>query len=262
MTLSVVVVARNEAEMIVPCLRALQFADEVVVVVDSRSDDETEQLARDMHARVVVREFTNFAAFKNAAIEIATGEWTLVVDADERVSPALAREILSVTRTELDAARVTFDNYFFGKKMEWGGWQEQHIRLFRTAGGTYTGDIHETLRLPPGSKVGDLTHHMIHLSHRSVKHNLLKTMQYVDVQAMELLQQRHPPVTPRTLFAVVVREFGSRFLRRRGFRDGMPGVIESLYQPFSLFAVHVRLWELQQGSRIDDAYRRLDDGEQ
>ena len=93
MTLSAVLAVRNEEPMLERGLELLRFCDEIVVVVDSRSGDRTEEIARRHTDRVWVEDFRDFAALKNAAIERATGDWVLMVDADERVTPALAREI-------------------------------------------------------------------------------------------------------------------------------------------------------------------------
>ena len=93
MSLSAVLAVRNEESMIERCLELLSFCDEIVVVVDSRTDDRTEEIARRHTENVWVSEFRDFASHKNSAIERASGDWVLLLDADERVTPALAREI-------------------------------------------------------------------------------------------------------------------------------------------------------------------------
>jgi hypothetical protein len=254
---SVVVAVRDEAEMIDGCLRRLDWADDVIVVVDDRTQDDTAARATAAGATVLHHTFTTFAGIKNAGIDAARHEWVFVVDADERVTAALTREVERALTSPYDAYRVPIRNYFFGGEMQHGGWStERPVRLFRRTA-RYQGDIHETLDLG-GARVGDLTAPLLHFSHRSIGQNVAKTRHYADIQAAEMLAAGHPRVTRWTLTKVVAGEFVRRMILRQGWRDGMPGFIEGVYQPFSLFVVHVRLWELQQQTSLADQYRNLD----
>lgn len=258
--LTAVIIVRDDADMLAGALRGLTFVDEVVVLVDDRTKDASFAEATRLGTRVIMAPFENFSQFKNLAISHAKSPWVLVIDADERIPHALALEILAqLKRGDADALILPCTNYFFGRRMCHGGWQlDDHIRLFRVDAGHYAGDIHETLVLSPGTVIKRLTTPMAHFSHRSITHNLKKTMQYADVQAAELAANGAPQVRPWHLARVVLREFVHRFLRERGYRDGMPGIIECLYQPFSLFCVHVRLWEMQLTPDLDTRYRRLE----
>jgi glycosyltransferase involved in cell wall biosynthesis len=207
---------------------------------------------------VYVREFDDFSAQKNFALDQANGEWILVVDADERITPALAAEITSVLAA--NPPKVAFDierlNFFFGRPMRYGGWNESHVRLVRAGRARYENAIHETFKLD--GPVGRLREPMWHFSHRSIEHMLRKTVTFGGVQSQDLLEAGARPVTGFTLVATVVREFVFRLIRRRGYRDGMPGLIEALYQPFSLFCVQVMLWQLQRRPSIAETYNRLE----
>jgi glycosyltransferase involved in cell wall biosynthesis len=258
MTLSAVIAARDEEQMLPGCLRLLAFADEIVVVVDSRSSDRTEAIAREATERVYVREFDDFSAQKNFGLEQASGDWTLVVDADERITPALAAEIRSILAT--DPAESAFEierlNFFLGRPMRHGGWSERLVRLVRTSGARYRNAIHETFALD--EPVGRLREPMWHFSHRSIEDMLEKTVTFGRVQARDLHAGGAPPVTAPRLVATILRELAFRMVRRRGYRDGLPGVIEALYQPFSLFCVRVMLWQLQQQPSLEETYGRLE----
>ena len=87
---------------------------------------------------------------------------------------------------------------------------------------------------------------------------LAKTIRFGGVQSLELYEQGAPRVTALTLAKVILRELAWRLVRRRGWKDGMPGVIESLYQPFSLFCVHVMLWQRQRGVTLWETYQQLE----
>jgi len=254
---SVVVAARDESDMIDGCLRRLSWADEVIVVVDDRSTDDTVARASRFGATVVSHSFRTFAGIKNAGIDAASHDWVLIVDADERVTVELAAEVTRAAASTQDAFRVPIRNYFFGGEMRHGGWNERPVRLFRRSAARYSGDIHETLDVSRIT-VGDLTSPLVHFSHRSIAHNVAKTQHYADVQAAEMLAAGHPKVTRWTLTKVLVGEFVRRVVVRQGWRDGMPGFIEGVYQPLSMFVVYVRLWELQQQTPLADQYDALD----
>lgn len=258
--LSAIVLARDEADMLPGCLARLGFADEVVVVVDDRSTDNTANVATAAGARVLPCRFSTFAQAKQAGIDAATGEWILIVDADERVSPGLAEEVRSIVAENgpADAWRVPIRNWFLGQAMRHGGWADEHpVRLARRCGTRLTGEIHESI-VTSGVTVADCTHPFEHLSHRSIHHDLGKTRSWLDLAAQEVGARNPRPVTARRLWCVVARELAWRFLRRQGWRDGTVGTIESLYQAFSGFAVLARLWEMQQSPGPEDLYRELE----
>ncbi len=198
------------------------------------------------------------AGVKNAAIDLAGGDWVLVVDADERVSTPLATEIRNVLQGDHSAYRIPIENWFYGGRVRHGGGREQPIRLVKAGVTRYIGDIHEVLDLPTEASVGVLRNGLTHFSHRSIGDNLAKTRHYAELQAREMLAAGHPPVTWRTLMRIVSGQVGRRLLYGRAFRDGVPGLIEAVYQPFSMFCVYAHLWELQQSGSVLERYEQID----
>lgn len=259
MKLAAVLAVRDEAAMVEPCLALLDFVDELVVVVDARSTDATESIARRYTDRVFVRTFDDFAAQKNFAIEQSTADWILVVDADERVPPVLAAEIRAAIERApaADAFTIPFRNFFYGREMRHGGWQEQQVRLIRRRAARYEGDVHE--RFPADVTTAQLREAMWHFSHRAIADNLHKTASMGDVQAGELMLRGSPAVSRHSLARTAVSEVFSRLVRARGYRDGLPGFIESLYQAFSMFSVQAMVWEKQQEPSITARYFALED---
>lgn len=259
-TVSVVIAVRDEETMLPGCLERLGFANEVVVILDDRTTDRSNDIAEAWGATVVSHRFTSFAAAKNLGIDRATGHWVLIVDADERISARLAAEIDRVVSETRDAYRAPIANYFYGRQMSHGGWSEERpVRLWRRGSGRYEGRIHEVVKLTEGCEVGELINPIVHFSHRSVLDNLRKTAEYADLEARAMLAEGSAPVTPSTLVRVAARELLRRLVRRRAWRDGMPGWIEALYQPLSLLAVRARLWELQQEPSVAERYRLLEE---
>ncbi len=183
----------------------------------------------------------------------------MLVDADERITPALAKEILDTLAGDPEEWGFTLEivSFFLGQRMYHGGWQQHHLRLVRREQARWQGAIHERLSIPP-ERVGQLREEMWHFSHRSIQEMLAKTIRFGEVQARELHERGAPRVTVWTLGRLMLREFAWRMVRRRGYKDGMPGVIESLYQPFSLFCVHVMLWQRQRGETLKQTYDELE----
>jgi glycosyltransferase involved in cell wall biosynthesis len=259
MRLSAVLAVRDEELMLERGLRLLGFCDEIVVVVDARTTDETEEIARRYTDRVWVEHFEDFSQHKNAAISRARGEWVLIVDADERITPALAKEIQDTLARAPQEWGFWIDtiNFLLGGRMDHGAWNDDHLRLLRRDRAQYVGKIHEWFDIPR-ERTGKLREGMWHFSHRSIEDMLAKTIRFGEVQAREMREDGAKKVTWQTFAWVMGREFGFRMLRQRAYKDGMPGIIEAIYQPFSLFCLHVMLWQQQRDETLRETYARLE----
>jgi (heptosyl)LPS beta-1,4-glucosyltransferase len=258
--LSAVMAVRDEEEMLDGALRSLAFCDEVVVVVDDRTTDRTSEIARRYTEHILVRPFTDFAAMRNAGVDESSGDWILHIDADERITAALAREIRATidAGTEMRAFWGPTINFFWGRRMEFGGWgRMQQLRLVHRDHARYSGRVHEQAEVP-ADRIGQLDGERWHFSHRSIEENLVKAIRYGRLEALDRYEHGARRVTPLTFARVIALEFGRRMIRRSGFRDGMPGIIEALFQPFALFCARVMLWELQQGDAIQRRYEELE----
>src|SRR3954468_18329162 len=145
MKLSAVLAVRNEEKMLRAGLALLGVCDEIVVVINDRSTDRTEEIARRHTDQVFVEPFEDFSQHKNVAIERAHGDWVLIVDADERITPALAREIQDTLARDPAEWGFWIDtvNFCLGSRMDHGAWDDARLRLIRRDKATYTGKIHE-----------------------------------------------------------------------------------------------------------------------
>jgi (heptosyl)LPS beta-1,4-glucosyltransferase len=259
MKVSAVLAVRDEAEMLEGALKTVAFCDEVIVVIDDRTSDATGEIARRYTDHVHVVPFEGFGELKNVGVRHATGDWIVFCDGDERVTPRLASQLMEELRrgTEFWGFRTPTINFFWGRRMEHGGWTESHIKIVRRDHALHSGEIHERLDIPP-SREGWLAGERWHFSHRSIEDNLLKTVHYGSLDADARFARGAPRVTPFSLLRVMAVEFARRMIRRAGFRDGMPGLIEGFYQPFGLFCTSVMLWELQRRGDISEAYAALE----
>jgi (heptosyl)LPS beta-1,4-glucosyltransferase len=261
-TLSAVVIARDEADMLPRCLERLRFADEVVVVVDSRTTDDTAEIAQRYEAVTHVEDFTGFADFKNKALSLASGDWLLIVDADERVSQALAEEVRScMVADSADAYRVYRWNYTMGQRIQHGGFvTHAGIRLTRRGAGHFPPKrVHEGFAAEPWARMGMLKEPLHHFTGRSILESVRKTAVYAELQAKDRFEAGYPPVTTGLLLRRVGADLGWRLVRRAGWKDGFVGVAQCLESALSTLVSYVRLWELQQSPTIEERYARLED---
>ena len=151
--LTVLIPAGNECDNIRGCLESVNWADDIFVVVDERSDDGTEEICREFTSHIVRHEYRDSASQKNWAIPQATHEWILIVDADERVSPELRREIealLGALKPDIDGYLIRRRTCFFGKLIRHCGWQRDWVlRLFHRDRCRYdTRRVHSAIELP------------------------------------------------------------------------------------------------------------------
>ncbi len=258
--LTVVVITKNEEEMIVGCLESVDWADEVIVI-DDHSTDQTRQLAKKYASRVITHTSRGFASQKNYGIKLAQGKWILILDADERVSGQLRKEIVRVINDpgSITAFNILFVNYFLGREMKFGGWQnEYHLRLFKRGYAQYTAqEIHEVLAVK--GETAPISGVIYHFSHRSIADNLLKTRHYALLESAYLYHRHSPLVTRRSLLKHMWYHFWYRYIKTKGYKDGMTGFIEAIYQTFSqIFIIQSMLWERQRGQSSSQIYLRLD----
>jgi glycosyltransferase involved in cell wall biosynthesis len=241
--LSVVVVTLNEAERLRACLESVAWADEIVVV-DAESDDKTATIAREFTDRVVVRPWPGYAAQKNAAIDLATGDWILSLDADEIVSSDLAADIDRVLAANgpADGYAVPRRNIFWGRWVRHGGlhpdWQ---VRLFRRARGRFAPRaVHESVNVD--GRVERLAGHLEHRSYRDLGDFLARADRYATLAATEAVAHGRR-VGVGDLVLRPLGRFLVMYVVRGGFLDGWRGfLLASLYAYYVLIRA-AKIWE-------------------
>jgi len=176
--LSVVIIAKNEENFIAEAIKSAQFAKEVLVL-DSNSEDKTCEIAKKLGARIEQHEWLGFGAQKNLAISLAFNDWVFVLDSDERITPKLKNEILSILKKPYyDGYRVPRLNWFFGKAIKTCGlYPDYSIRLFNKNYGKFNDvSVHESVTM--NGKVSNLKNYMTHLAYDNVEEFINKQKQY------------------------------------------------------------------------------------
>ena len=264
--ISVVINTLNEERRLPYALRSVQdWADEIVVV-DMHSDDKTIEIAEAFGARVFTHERVGYADPARAfALARSTGDWILILDADELVPPRLARRLRdAVNADEADVVDIPRLNYMLGEPLAWTGWgpsQDHHQRFFRKGWIEATSDIHAFLRLREGARILELTPEdglaLIHFNYVDVAHFIEKLNRYTTIEAVERARTRRR-LTRLRATAATIREFVNRFLRHRGYRDGWRGFYLAGLMAFYRFAVHAKAQELASVGTREDVERLYD----
>ncbi len=253
--LSAVVLTKNEEAYIAGCIESLRWADEVVVF-DSGSTDRTVEIAGELGAVVIQHPFRDFASQRNAALQAVGSEWIFFVDADERIPPALAGEILQAVRDpEIDGWWLPTYNYLLGRLMLNAGLHpDYHLRLFRRGCASYDSNIkvHEKPTLE--GKTGYLQNPLIHYSCE----NWGEFRNHQGIYAGYKAQAMYEQGTRTNFFHFVAGpflEFIRRYFRLRGYKDGWNGLILSLTFSFYVLVMHLRLWRLWRGIQTRELNR-------
>lgn len=258
--LSVLVPVKNEAHHVKACLESVRFADEVVVV-DSGSVDGTVAIARGIADRVLEHEYVNSAAQKNWSLPQLTHRWVLIVDADERVTPALRAEIEAVlgNPARADGYWIGRANHFLGKPIRSAGWQRDRVlRLFDRTKGEYE-PLHVHAEVVIRGRVESLRERLVHHTYRDLDAYFVKFGRYTKWSAEDLKKKGVRASGFRLLFRPWLR-FLRMYVLEGGFREGRAGIVLCMLAAFSVFTKYARRWEDEireggSGDRGPDATR-------
>ncbi|NCN87369.1 MAG: glycosyltransferase family 2 protein [Candidatus Pacebacteria bacterium] len=258
MSISAIIIAKNEEEMIANCIEGLRWCDEIIVI-DNGSTDTTGHIAEKLGARVIGFANDNFSKVRNEGLKRSKTDWVFYVDADERVTPALAREIMVNVETGAgEAFSLKRQNICYGHHLNYGGWEKDFVtRVFRVSSlKEWTGKIHE--RAIFDGKELILKQPLIHLTHRSTRENLHKSADWTGLEAGLLYNANIKPITLVTLIRKGLMEFFRRAFFKKGRKDGMVGYVEALVQAMNRVMVYIQVWELQQKPSIPDRYEKIE----
>lgn len=255
--ISACVIACNEEADLARCLDSVAWADEIVVVVDARSRDGTEKIARERAQKVEVQPYAGDIEQKSHCTRLATHDWVLVVDPDEVVPPTLAEELRCALAAPADRAgyevrRVT---RHLGRWVRHGDfYPDWKLRVFRRSRARWVG------RNPHGrvmvdGRVARLAGELEHYSYRDLADQLERIQFFSDEGAQALRASGR-----RARLRDLVLRPPARFLRayglRRGYADGVPGLIVAASTAFHVFLKYAKLWELEHAESPPDPHPR------
>ena len=250
-SLSVIVITKNEAHNIAACLKSVAFADQVIVL-DSSSSDDTRRIARGLGAQVSETvDWQGFGVQKNRALALADCDWVLSIDADERVTPALQAEI---QRALANPAWEVYDlprlSSYCGQNIRHSGWYpDRVIRLFKRGTAVFSnGLVHE--RVITSRVVGHLDELLLHESFTSFEGVLDKANRYSTAGA-QMLRARGKTSSVGKAVAHGLWAFLRTYLFRLGFLDGRMGLVLAISNAEGTYYRYLKLWLLtRQSDRV------------
>jgi len=236
--------------MVGEALRSVAWADEIIVV-DSESTDQTAAIARMYASRVVLRAWPGYAAQKNHAASLATHDWILSLDADERVTPELADEIRILMQVGPGDAgyRIPRVTWYLGRWIRTTDWYPDHqLRLYDRRTAEWSGHyVHESVTAR--GRVGHLRGELHHFAYRDIADHLETIDRYTTYASRQMFESGrragvlqlayHPPLA-----------FLRNYILRGGIRDGAVGFIISVLNSYYVFLKFAKLWELQRGVSV------------
>lgn len=243
--ITVLILVPNSGDRLARCLQSVRWADRVFCVVDPRTTDGSAEVARQYTDWVVEHEYKNAADQRNWAIPQIQTEWTLVLDADEWVSPALrariAREMADPNSA--DGFRVKRESWFMGRLMKHCGWERDYnVRLFRTRKGHYLEKrVHS--KVVVDGRMGQIDEPMYHDTYRNFEEYFNTFHRFTRWGAEDLFERgkraRYSDLTLRPFV-----KFLKMYLLRQGFRDGYHGAVLCMLGAFSVYMKYAHLWHL------------------
>lgn len=269
--ISVVVNTLNEEDNLPRCLKSVQSLADEIVVVDMYSDDRTRKIARKFGARVFLHKKVGYVEpARNFAIGKARGKWVLVLDADEKVTPSLAkrlREIVTKRSENVDFVLIPRKNIIFGKWIQNSRWWPDYLpRFFKQGKVIWPKQIHQKPELKgniytlPDAERYALTHY----NYESLEQFLERSWRYAEVRAEELVKENKYRLSVGDLVLKPTGEFLSRLFSGEGYKDGIHGLALAILQSYSTALIYLKVWEKQhyeekviEEKKLKDIFSRL-----
>lgn len=244
--ISAVINTWNEGKNLTECLDTIDFVDEIVVV-DMESTDNTKKIAKAYTDKVYNHPYVGYVEpARNFALAKTSGNWVLIVDADERISRTLANKLIDIANNdEADFVRIPRKNLIFGQWLKYSRWwPDYNIRFFKRGYVQWQDAIHrppittgEGINLEADPKFALIHHH-----YRTIDEYLERMIRYTDQQAKELLAEGYK-FSLSDLINKPIGEFLSRFFAGEGYKDGLHGLTLSVLQAFSSLVVYLKVWQ-------------------
>jgi (heptosyl)LPS beta-1,4-glucosyltransferase len=256
-TISCAIVVYNEERNIDECLDSAKWMDEIVVV-DAYSQDKTVEICRKFTTCIHQRPWNGFGEQKNFSIDHSTSDWVFILDADERISPALREEIEAILTARESAGPVAYSlprkNYYYGKWIRWAGcYPDCQLRLFRRGVGKLD-DAEPHNKFVFQGKAAYLTGALDHYTERTIADHFRKFNNFTTLAAKERGKTKQSVYWYDLTFRPVFT-FWKYYVMRQGFREGMHGFLICVFASMYTFVKYAKLWDLTRQAAPQSDHR-------
>ena len=243
--ITVTIITKDEERNIARAIQSAQLMTDDIVLVDSGSTDKTVEIAKKMGVTTIHHEFENFAQQKNFAASKAKGDWIFSLDADEEITPQLAKEILEKTETDaFDGYLVPRRNFILKGEIKHSRWSpDKHIWLWQKGKGTWEGNVHEEVR--GKGKVGNMYNGKLHYQDDTIFEFIESLNRYTSAEA----HTKYAKGERYSFFEMIwdaKKSFIGRYVLKAGYKDGWRGFVLCILRAFYKIVMWLKLLELQK----------------
>ncbi len=253
--ISVLIITKNDGDVIGDCIKSVKKLADEIIVVDGGSEDESVEISEKLGAKVVSNPFKDFSDQRNLALSLAKNDWIFYIDSDERATPEFTKNLKLKTenaREDIGGFYVRRKTFYLGK--DWG-FTDKVERVFRKDKlKGWRGKVHETPEVE--GKLGTISEPILHYTHRNLEQMVEKTNDWSEYEADLRLKAGHPRMNVFRFLRVMITGFIRSYVSEKGYRNGTAGLIESIYQAFSMFITYSKLWERTERSEGTDRAKR------
>jgi len=245
--ISACMITFNNARTVEKALRSVADWASEIIVVDSFSTDDTYEIVKRYASSYEQRAWPGFRDQYNYCISRADNDWVVFLDADEEISPELAREIkqrIVHDRGRYDGYIAHRRNYYLGRWIMHGGWvPDSEIRLFRKSRGSFEGALHANVKVK--GEVGELRNYYYHYNYQDIADQIDTINRYSETAARDMLEEGRRFSWIDLLLRPPIR-FLKEYFFKKGFLDGFPGLVIAVSTMYYVFVKYAKLWELKK----------------
>lgn len=245
MKLSVGIITYNEEKRIGRTLDSIKDIADEIIIVDSESTDKTVEIAKSKGAKVFVEKWKGYGPQKNSVLEKCTGEWILLLDADEVVSIPLRekiKEIINNNKNKYSVYKIKLRNIAFGREIKFGGWDDYVIRLWKNGEVKISNrEVHE--KYETDSKIGKIKNLLIHYTYENIEQFLEKLNRYTSESATEYIKNNKNASIAK-IYSKMLFRFIKMYILQLGFLDGYEGYLLAKYSSIYTMTKYTKLREM------------------
>lgn len=257
--ISGVIITYNEEKFIENCILSIKDVVDEIVVLDSYSNDKTEEICKKYNVKFFQNEFSGFTTQKNLASEKAENDFVLSLDADEELSEELKSEVLKLKNNDFIFDGYSFNrlNNYCGKWIRHSNWYpDNKIRLYNRLKGKWVGEnnIHEIIKLKANTKQGNIKGDLLHWAYQSNEEHYLKINKYAKIAAENYVKNNKKRVSFFKIFINPFWKFFNNYFIKKGFLDGYYGFVICRFASISTFLKYIMIKELQNKQDNEDRF--------